>query len=831
MSEKQVPRPEDQPHITEESDVEGFQAQQVQLPEPEQAPAATGRGIGTATLRKEDAEFITGQGRYVDDVVLPGLQHLSFVRSPHAHADITSIDTSAALQVSGVTAVLTHEDLHFEGGVPCGSNPTGDAKQPERPPLARGKVRMVGEPVAVVVAETRYAAADGAAAVEVDYEPLAAVSGVEAAVEDGAAQVHDDVPDNLCCSIRFETESFDEAVDEASVVVEQRVVNQRLTPVAIEPRGVIAQYVPASDEVTLYTSTQVPHFVRTFVAVVCGISEAKVRVIAPDVGGGFGSKLNTYAEEYVAVAVSKALGGTPVKWTESRSENMLATTHGRDHVQYAKLYAGDDGTIVGLDVHVLANMGAYLQLLGPSIPHLTLFMAPGLYDIPNYRCRIDCIFTNTTPTDAYRGAGRPEATHLIERLVDILARRLELDPVEVREKNFAREFPFTTATGLQYDSGDYEKPLARALELVDYEQLKREREEAKAQGRLFGVGFSTYVEVCGLAPSSVTKAIGIGAPGWESSTLRLHPTGKATVVTGTSPHGQGHATSWSQIVESELGVPFDDVEVIHGDTAFAPYGLGTYGSRSLAVGGTALYKSIEKVKDKARKIAAHTLEASPDDLEWEAGRFYVKGSPDRGQTIQDVIGAAWAAADLPEGVEPGLEETTFFDPPNFTFPFGCHVCVTEVDPETGKVEIKRYVAVDDCGRVINPMIVDGQIHGGIAQSIGQALFEETVYDEDGQCLTTTLVDYMIPTAMEIPRFETDRTETLSPTNPLGVKGIGEAGTIAATAAIVNSVCDALDVEHIDMPLQPERVWRVLQGMHEQRPVAAAPMETKGGGAS
>ena len=825
-----VPRPEDQPQVSEESDAEGFQAMQVQLPEPEQAAADTGRGIGTSTLRKEDAEFITGQGRFVDDIVLPGMHYLGFVRSPHAHAEIGAIDTKGALELPGVTAVFTAESLGVEGGVPCASNPTGEGKQVERPVLARGKVRMVGEPVAVVVAENRYAAADGAAAVEVDYEPLPAVASLEAAVADGAPQVHDEAPGNLNCTIKHETAGFADAIGDAEVVIEQRIVNQRLTPVAIEPRGVVAQWVPANGEVTLYTSTQVPHFVKTFVAVVNGTSEAKVRVIAPDVGGGFGSKLNTYAEEYVAVAVSKALGGTPVKWTETRSENMLATIHGRDHVQYGKLYARSDGTIVGLDLHVLANMGAYLQLLGPSIPHLTLFMAPGAYAIEHYRCAIDCVFTNTTPCDAYRGAGRPEATHLIERLVDILARRLDMDPVEVRRKNFATEFPFTSATGLSYDSGEYEKPLSKALELIGYDDLRLEQQQARSEGRKLGIGISTYVEICGLAPSAVTKAIGIGAPGWESSTLRLHPTGKATVITGTSPHGQGHATTWSQIVETELGIPFDDVEVIHGDTAFAPYGLGTYGSRSLAVGGTALFKSIEKVKAKARTIAAHMLEASPDDLEWNDGGYHVKGSPDRAHTIQDVIGAAWAAADLPEGVEPGLEETTFFDPPNFTFPFGCHICVTEVDTETGKVEIKRYLAVDDCGRVINPMIVDGQVHGGVAQSIAQALFEETVYDENGQCLTTTLVDYMIPTAMEIPPIETSRTETLSPTNPLGVKGIGEAGTIAATAAVVNSVCDALDLDHLDMPLQPERVWRVLQGMG-QKPVEQGPMETKGGGAS
>jgi carbon-monoxide dehydrogenase large subunit len=765
-------------------------------------------GIGASALRKEDAAFVTGQGRFVDDIALPGMLYLAFVRSPFAHAHIRSVDGSRALALPGVRAVLTADDLQFEAGVPCGSNPTGDAKQPTRWPLARGTVRTVGEAVAVVAADTRYAAADAAAAVDVDYEPLPVVVSTEDAVAEGSPQVHDDAPGNLCCTIAHETDGFDAAVVDAEVVVEQRIVNQRLTPVAIEPRGVVAQFTPSTGDVTLYTSTQIPHFVKTFVSVVIGTSEAKVRVIAPDVGGGFGSKLNTYAEEYVAVAVSKKLGGAPVKWIESRSENMVATTHGRDHVQYATLYATGEGRILGLKVHILANMGAYLQLLSPTIPHLTLFMAPGAYDIRNYSCRIDCVFTNTTPVDAYRGAGRPEATHLIERLVDILARRLGRDRADVRRLNFARAFPYTSASGLSYDSGDYERTLSRALELVGWEELRRGR---RVEGKRVGAGLSTYVEICGLAPSAVTKGIGIGAPGWESSTLRLHPTGKATVITGTSPHGQGHATTWAQIVESELGIPFDDVEVIHGDTAFAPYGLGTYGSRSLAVGGSALYRSIGKVREKATRIAAHMLETAPDDLEYKAGRISVKGSPERGVTIQDVIGRAWTADSLPEGVEPGIEETTFFDPPNFTFPFGAHACVVEVDEGTGKVEIVRYVAVDDCGTVINPMIVDGQIGGGIAHSVGQALLEETVYDADGQCLTGTLLEYMIPAATEVPRFELERTVTPSPSNPLGVKGIGEAGTIAATAAIVNAVCDALGVEHLDMPLQPERVWRVLRG--------------------
>ena len=782
--------------------------------------AEGGSGIGVSVLRKEDAELITGQGRYVDDVVLPGMLYLAFVRSPYAHAQLRGIDKARALGVDGVVAVLTADDLEFQAGVPTASNPMQKESQPGRWPLVRDRVRCVGDAVAVVAALTRGAAVDGAAAVDVDYEPLAAVIDSEAALLDGAPLVHDDAPGNLAAAIAYETEGFDAAVAGTEVVVEQRIVNQRVVASPIEPRGVVAQVTPSSGEVTLYTSTQVPHFVRTFVSIVNGFSEAKVRVIAPDVGGGFGSKLQLYAEEFVAVAVSKALDGRAVKWIETRTENMLTTIHARDQVQYAKVYARNDGTIVGLDLRIVANMGAYLQLLAETIPHLTLFMAPGPYAISNFRCQVDCVFTNTTPTDATRGAGRPEATHLIERMIDILARKVGVDAAEVRRRNFPHEFPFTSATGLSYDSGDYDGTLDLALKLVGYDGLRKQF-ATSGDGRLRGVGLSTYVEVCGLGPSAVTNAIGVSAPGWESSTIRLHPTGKATVITGTCPEGQGHATSFSQIVESELGIPFDDIEVLHGDTAFAPYGLGTYGSRSLAVGGTALYLSIEKVRAKAKKIAAHMLEASPDDLEWDVGRFYVKGSPNRAKTIQEVIGAAWSAVSLPEGVEPGLEETTFFDPPNFTYPFGCHVCIVAIDPGTGKVEIERYLAVDDCGNVVNPMIVDGQVHGGVAHSIGQALFEEIVYDEDGQCLTTNLVDYMLPAATEIPPIETARTVTPSPTNPLGVKGVGEAGSIAATAAVVNAVCDALDIDHIDMPLQPERVWRVLQAQTNSKGAASS----------
>ena len=769
-------------------------------------------GIGASVLRKEDAPLITGQGRYVDDIKLPNMAFAAFARSPHAHAVIRSIDTSVAEGMPGVVAVFTYATLGLEGGVPCASNPTGDAVQPKRPILADGKVRMVGEPVALVVADSQAAARDAADLVAVDYDPLPVVIDAENAGAPGAPQIHDDAPGNHCCTIAHKTEGFDAVFDAAPVKVSLTVDNQRLTPVPIEPRAVVADWITSNSELTFYTSTQVPHFVRTFVSAICGIPESKVRVIAPDVGGGFGAKLNVYAEEY-ALAQASRLTARPVKWIETRSEAMVSMIHGRDQLQTATLAADSDGRVRALRVHLLQDCGAYLQLLTPTIAHLTVFMIPGAYDLPHVDITLDEVFTNTTPTDAYRGAGRPEATHLVERLMDALADELGMDAAEIRRMNFPTEFPYASATGLMYDSGDYALALDKALEMSDYAGFEARRAEAAARGNYRGIGLSTWVEICGLAPSAVTKAIGVGAGGWESSIVRLHPTGSVTVITGSSAHGQGHETSWSQIVESELGIPFDQVEVVHGDTGQSPYGLGTYGSRSLAVGGTALHLTCEKVRDKARLIAAHLLECAADDLEWENGQWQVKGSPERAKTIQELAFAAWAGDSMPAGVEPNLEATTFFDPPNFTFPFGSHVAEVEIDAETGKVSIERYTAVDDCGNVINPMIVEGQVHGGIVQSIAQALFEETVYDEGGQILTGSLVDYMIPSAADLPHMDSGRTVTPSPTNPLGVKGIGEAGTIAATACVVNAAVDALSglgIRHLEMPLQPARVWTAIQ---------------------
>ena len=774
----------------------------------------TGGGIGESVLRKEDRKFVTGEGRYVDDLKLPGMLHAVFVRSPFGHAKINSIDASAALALPGVHAVLTHETLPVETGVLSASNPGGDVRHPEQPILAKEIARDAGEPVAVVIADNRYAARDGADAVLVDYDPLPVVVDAEKALEPDAPLVHAEYDSNHVKTLEHITDGFDDAMAKAARKVTLRIHNQRVTPMPMETRGCIGDWQESTGEVTLHTSTQVAHFVRTFVSIVCGTSEAKVRVVTPDVGGGFGAKLNTYREEFAMCAASRAVG-RPVKWIEDRTENGVATIHGRDQVQYYEAGVDDNGKIVALKLNAVQNNGAYNQLLTPSISHLTLFMVPGSYDIQDISITIRQAFTNTTPTDAYRGAGRPEATHGIERLMDAIADDLGIDAAEVRRRNFIKneQFPYSSATGLVYDSGDYESTMDVALKLAEYDSFPKRRKESEKHGKYRGIGLSTYVEVCGLAPSAVTAAIGIGAPGWEHSTVRLHPTGKATVITGTSPHGQGHATSWSQIVQTELGVPFDDVEVIHGDTAFQPYGLGTYGSRSLPVGGVALFRSLGKVREKARVLAAHLLECSVDDLEWTGASWQVKGSPDRAKTIQELAYAGWTSASLPEGIEPVLEATTFHDPPNFVFPFGTHICEVEIDKATGRVEIVNYTAVDDCGNVINPMIVEGQVHGGIIQGLGQALFEETVYADDGQIRTPTLVEYLVPSAADVPPMTLARTTTPSPSNPLGVKGIGEAGTIGSSPAIVNAAVDALSglgVRHIEMPMQPARIWKIIQ---------------------
>lgn len=775
--------------------------------------------VGSRIKRREDPRLIMGRGTYVDDVQLPRMTYAAILRSPYAHARIRSINVDRAKALPGVVAVITGADLQGKN-VPCGWT-LPDMKVAPHPALAVGKVRYTGDAVAVVVAEERYIARDALDLIEVDYEPLPVVVDAEKAIEPGAPQLHDEVPNNTTFVWKVAGGDVDKAFREAEVVVKERIVNQRLIPNAIEPRGIVAQYNPGSGDLTMWSATQIPHLVRLLLSMVMGMPEHKIRVIAPEVGGGFGSKLYLYPEEVIVATLAKATG-RPVKWIEERRENYVATTHGRDHVQYVEVAAKRDGTITGLRVKSIANMGAYLSTFAPGIPTILFgLMLSGNYRIPNISCEVVGVHTNTTLVDAYRGAGRPEATYLVERAVDLTARELGLDPAEIRRRNFvpANAFPYTTVTGVTYDSGDYQPTLEMALEMVGYQQLRQEQARLRQEGKYLGIGVSTYVEICGMAPSQVLGAVGAGAGGWESATVRVHPSGKVTVYSGASAHGQGHETAFAQIVADGLGIPFEDVEVVHGDTAQVQFGIGTFGSRSAAVGGMAIQMSLQKIEDKAKKIAAFLLEAAEADLVFEGGKFFVKGSPGRDVSIQQVAFAAYVPHKYPTGLEPGLEATSFYDPSNFTWPFGTHVAVVEVDPETGVVKLQRYVAVDDCGRVINPLLVDGQIHGGLAQGIAQALYEEAVYDENGQLISGSLMDYAVPKADDLPNFELARTETPSPVNALGVKGIGEAGTIASSAAIVNAVVDALaplGVRHLDMPLKPERVWQAIQQAQARR---------------
>jgi aerobic carbon-monoxide dehydrogenase large subunit len=770
--------------------------------------------VGTSVKRKEDESLLRGRGTFVEGLTLPGTVAMVVIRSPYGHARITRIDLDAARSAEGVVAVFSGADLaeDWVGGMPCAWPVTEDIKMPAHYPLATDVARYQGDGVAVLIAETRALANDAAELVEIEYEQLPAVADVEKAMADGAPLVHSDLESNECYVWKLETDDVQAAIDAADVVVTRRYVQPRLIPNAIEPRGVIAQVGPTG-EVTLWSATQVPHILRFTMQLVLGIPESKVRVIAPDVGGGFGSKLNVYAEEYLAVALAKRLG-RPVKWIEERTENYLATIHGRDVVHELTLAATKDGTITAVKSEALCAMGAYLQLVTPGIPLLGAWIYSGPYAIPNYSVTFTGVFTNTTPTDAYRGAGRPEATYVIERTMDALAAELGMDRVALRSKNFIREFPHTLASGLTIDAGDYQASLERLIELLDLDAVEEEQKTRRASGdpKQLGVGFSTYNEMCGLAPSRILGAIRYAVGGWDSATIRFQPLGSVQVVTGTSPHGQAHETTWAQIVADQLGIHVDDVEVLHGDTAISQLGMDTYGSRSLTVGGIALHHAGVKIVDKARKIVAHQLEVSEDDLEFVNGAFSVKGSPDRSMTIQAVAFAAHAAHNLPDGMEPGLEETAVFDPPNFSWPAGAHAAVVEVDTETGDTRLVRYVAVDDVGQAVNPMIIDGQVHGGITQGIAAALFEEATYDEYGNLLTTTMTNYLVPSAAELPSFETDRTETQAD-NPLGVKGVGETGTIAAAPAVINAVVDALShlgVTDVQMPATPERVWTAIQ---------------------
>ena len=775
--------------------------------------------VGSRIKRREDPRLIMGRGTYVDDIQLPRMTYAAILRSPYAHARIRSINVDKAKALPGVVAVMTGADLQGKN-VPCGWT-LPDMKVAPHPALAVGKVRYTGDAVAVVVAEERYIARDALDLIEVDFEPLPVVVDAEKAIQPGAPQLHDEVPNNTTFVWKVGGGDIDKAFREAEVVVKERIVNQRLIPNAIEPRGMVAQYTPGSGDLILWTATQIPHLVRLLLSMVIGIPEHKVRVIAPEVGGGFGSKLYLYPEEVIVATLAKTTG-RPVKWIEERRENYVATTHGRDQVQYVEVAAKRDGTITGLRVKSIANMGAYLSTFAPGIPTILFgLMLAGNYRIPNIACEVTGVHTNTTLVDAYRGAGRPEATYLVERAVDLTARELGMDPAEIRRRNFvpANAFPHTTATGVTYDSGNYQPTLDKALEIAGYQQLRQEQERLRQEGKYLGIGVATYVEICGMAPSQVLGAVGAGAGGWESATVRVHPTGKVTLYSGASSHGQGHETAFAQIVGDGLGIPLEDVEVVHGDTAQVQFGIGTFGSRSAAVGGMAAVMSVNKIEEKAKKIAAFLLEAAEADLVFESGQFFVKGTPGRGITIQQVAFAAYVPHKYPTGLEPGLEATSFYDPSNFTWPFGSHVAVVEVDPETGVIKLRRYIAVDDCGRVINPLLVDGQIHGGLAQGIAQALFEEAVYDENGQLISGSLMDYAVPKADDLVNFELDRTETPSPVNALGVKGIGEAGTIASSAAIVNAVVDALaplGVKHLDMPLKPERVWQAIQQAQARR---------------
>ena len=768
--------------------------------------------LGRARLRKEDQRLITGQTTWTDNLRLPGMLHVAFLRSPYAHARITSVDVSAARDQPGVIAAYAGSDFAAEqGSLPCAWPVTPDIVIPAHPPMATDEVRYVGEAVACVVARDRYAAADALAAIEVDYEPLEPVLDIRTALDPGSPQVHE--AGNKSFEWTFANGDLAAAFDGAPIVLERTYRQQRLIPSAMEPRSVVCSCV--GGEFTLWSATQIPHVLRVMLALVTGIPEQNLRVIAPDVGGGFGSKLQVTAEEVLALLIARRLG-RPVKWTESRSEGHMTVHHGRDQWQRIRLAAGADGRIRGLDVDLLADMGAYLMLVTPGVPLLGAFMFPAIYKMDAYNFKCTGIFTTKMPTDAYRGAGRPEATFAIERIMDELASELGVDPLEVRMRNWIthEEFPFTTICGLTYDSGNYEAATAKARELFGYDALRAEQRRRRESGDpvQLGLGVSTFTEMCGLAPSRVLGSLAYGAGGWEQASVRMLPTGKVEVVTGSSAHGQGHETAWSQIVADQLGVPFEDIRVLHGDTQVSPKGMDTYGSRSLAVGGMALVSACDKVVEKARVIAAAMLEVAETDLEWAPGRWSVRGDPDKGVTIAEIALATFAAHALPDGVEPTIDADATYDPDNFSFPHGTHLCAAEVDTETGFVKIRSYVCVDDIGAVVNPLIVDGQVHGGLAQGIAQALYEECVYDDDGNLVTSTMADYLIPSASDLPSYVTGRTESRA-SNRLGVKGVGEAGTIASTPAVVNAIVDAvrpLGIDDITMPCTPERVWRAIQ---------------------
>ena len=783
------------------------------------AGESNGAGVfGSSIRRREDPELITGRAKYTDDLKLSGMVYCTILRSPYANAKINSIDGSEAEALDGVLGVYTAQDIE-DSGTP-GAIPVGwllpDLKTPDHPMLAKDTVRHVGDGVAIVIAEDQYTAHDALELIWVDYEPLDGIADPRKATEDGAPLVHEQAPNNIAFDWEIgDKEKTDAAFANAAHVATLDIVNNRLIPNAMEPRAALADYNDITGELTLYMTTQNPHIHRLLMSLASlGLPEHKIRVIAPEVGGGFGSKIHHYPDEAIASWASMQVG-RPVKWTATRSETYITDAHGRDHVTHGEMAIDANGKFIGLRVDTYAAMGAYLSTFAPAVPtYLYGTLMSGEYDLAAIHCHVYGVFTHTVPVDAYRGAGRPEATFIVERLVDEAARVTGIDPAEIRRRNFISpdNFPYATQVALEYDSGNYEGALDKALEAIGYDDFRSEQAAAREKGKYLGLGLSTYIEACGLAPSAVVGSLGAQAGQWESAVVRVHATGKVTVYSGCCGHGQGHETTFAQIVASALGVPYDDIDVIEGDTGVMPHGWGTYGSRSAATGGSAIASAAQKVVDKARTIAAHLLEAAEEDLAFEDGNFFVKGSPDQMQSLQDVSLQAYLAHNLPKGIEPALEATSFYDPANFVYPFGTHIAIVEICTNTGQVDLQRYLAVDDVGNVINPMIVDGQVHGGIAQGIGQSLYETAVYDEGANLLSGTMLDYAVPKAHFLPSFETDRTVTPCPHNPLGVKGVGEAGSIASPAAIVNAVVDALSpfgVNHIDMPVTSEKVWNAI----------------------
>src|SRR5438093_1886219 len=786
--------------------------------------ATVERVLGKSIKRREDPRFITGRGTYVDDVKLPGTTWAAFVRSPHAHARIKKIDTAAALKHPGVVAIFTGKDMTGVNSLPCGWL-LPELKVPPHMPLASDAARCVGDPVAIVIAESHDAAEDAAEKVKVTWEVLPAVSATDKATAKGSTQIHEVAPSNTAFTWQIgDAAAVETAFRGAARVVKKKIVNQRLVANPMEPRACLASYDRATGDLTLWVTSQNPHVHRLLMcAFVLGIPEHKVRVIAPDVGGAFGSKIFLYNEETICSWATKQIK-RPVRWTSSRREAFLTDAHGRDHVTEAEMAFDAQGKIVGLRVKTIANMGAYLSTFAPAVPtYLYATLLNGVYTIPAIHAHVTGVFTNTTPVDAYRGAGRPEAAYLLERMIEAGAAALKIDVADIRKRNFIPKFEngFQTKVALNYDSGNYAAAFDKLLGMLDYKKFRSEQQAARKQGRLMGLGFSTYIEACSIAPSKVVGSLGAHAGLYESGKVRVHPTGGITVYTGSHSHGQGHETTFSQLVADQLGIPMEDVEIVHGDTGAIPFGMGTYGSRSGSVGGTALLMSLNKIKEKGRRIAAHLLEASPNDIEYVKGQFQVKGVPSKAVPFGAVSLTAYVPTKYPDNLEPGLAETSFYDPSNFCFPFGAHACVVEVDRDTGTGKILRYVAVDDVGKVINPMIVDGMVHGGIAQGVGQALWEGAVYDEgSGQLVTGSMMDYALPKADMLPLYETDRTVTPTPVNPMGIKGAGETGTIAATPTVVNAVIDALaplGVDHIEaMPLTSERVWKAIQAAKAKR---------------